>query len=481
MPTIPFFALPTGLEITAFFQEKGTLCVSLLSTQFSSRCPLCGSFAIRIHSRYQRVLADLPSAGQPVRLLLSVRKFFCDVTTCARKIFVERLTPFVEPWARVTARLFHIVQVIGFATGGMLGARLAEQLEIHTSWMTILRRMMALPTASAGHVSQLGIDDFSFKRGRTFGTILVNMQSHQVIDVLPDRKTETARTWMVNHPEIDLVSRDRGGDYASAATAGAPQAVQCADRFHLLKNLEETVEGLLAHHLAAQRKHQAQERGSEVAPVWQSKRTPLYGPKLRQLQQARREERKGCYEQVVALRRQGFSHQAIAKQVGVGHATVQRWLAADTFPEKKLREQGSQLDRYLPYLHERWNEGCHNMAHLFRDLVEQGYKGSYASVRDILLRLLPEGRKTPSSSFAGKRTPVLSRQAAFLFLRQPENWRLKTKKHSLASDKFTRKLTWLMSWSNNLRRCFGLGPENSSTNGLRTSEQARFVSSKALS
>jgi transposase len=349
MPTFPFLALPAGFEITAFSQQEGTLCVSLLSTQSSSRCPLCGSSAIRVHSRYQRTLVDLPSAGQPVRLVLFVRQFFCDVTTCAQKIFVERLAPFVEPRARVTARLFHRVQAIGFATGGMLGARLADQLGIQTSWMTILRRMMALATPPVGLVSQLGIDDFSFRRGRKFGTILVDLQSRQVIDVLSDRKAETARMWMVNHPEIELVSRDRGGDYASAAAAGAPQAVQCADRFHVLKNLGEAVEGLLAHHLAALRKRQTPEKKAEVAPVWQAKRAPLYGPKLRQLQQARREERKACYEQVVALRGQGLSHQTIADQVGVGHATVQRWLAIGTFPEKKPREQRSQLDRHLSY------------------------------------------------------------------------------------------------------------------------------------
>ncbi len=110
---------------------------------------------------------------------------------------------------------------------------------------------MALPTEPTGPVIQLGIDDFSFKPGRTFGTILVNLQTHQVSDVLADRKVETAAAWMASHPEIELVSRDCGGDYASAAAAGAPQAVQCADRFHLLKNLGEALEGVLARHLAA--------------------------------------------------------------------------------------------------------------------------------------------------------------------------------------------------------------------------------------
>ncbi|HLZ64081.1 MAG TPA: transposase [Ktedonosporobacter sp.] len=109
--------------------------------------------------------------------------------------------------------------------------------------------------------------------------------------------------------------RDRGGDYASAATLGAPQAVQCADKFHLLKNLGETLEGLLAHHLAKERKRQAQTSEQKQPPVWSTKRAPRYSPKLQQLQRARREERLARYEQVIALHQQGMSQTAIACQV----------------------------------------------------------------------------------------------------------------------------------------------------------------------
>ncbi len=145
MSIIPLFALPSGLEITAYSSQEGTLYVSLLSKRPSSPCPLCGSAATRIHSRYQRKLTDLPSAGQPVRFLLTVRKFFCEVPTCPRKIEASRLAPFVAPRARVTARLFQLVQIIGLATGGRLGVRVTDRIGIQTSRLTILRRIMALP------------------------------------------------------------------------------------------------------------------------------------------------------------------------------------------------------------------------------------------------------------------------------------------------------------------------------------------------
>jgi len=194
-----FLALPSGLEVIACSKLEGRLCVSLLSTQPSSPCPVCGSAATRIHSRYQRRLADLPSTGQPVHILLAVRTFFCDEPTCPRKIFTERLTPFVAPWARVTARLFQIVQVIGLATGGRLGVRVTDRLGIQTSLHTILRRIMALPTEPVGQITELGIDDFSFKRGRTFGTLLVDLQRHQVLDVLASQKSRN-RSRLDAHP-----------------------------------------------------------------------------------------------------------------------------------------------------------------------------------------------------------------------------------------------------------------------------------------
>src|SRR6266571_7631341 len=215
MTSSPFLPLPPGLEILATESIDDLLRVEVISTRNGSRCPLCFHLAVRIHSRYTRVVADVPCAGFQVQLVLYVRKFFCDTPECPRKIFTERLPIFVQPWARMTTRFSQMLQALVLATCGELGTRLASRLGIHTSPTTLLRRVMALPTAPSGHVSSLGIDDFSFRRGRTFGTILVDLDRHQVIDLLADRKTETAEAWMLTHDEIEIVSRDRGEDYAA--------------------------------------------------------------------------------------------------------------------------------------------------------------------------------------------------------------------------------------------------------------------------
>lgn len=226
MEVQPALALPNGLEVTGIEMRDKVLTITAISTQMCPCCPLCGTPALRVHSRYTRRLADLPCSGQQVRLQVEVRKCFCEMSTCARKIFAERLTPFVEPWGRVTRRLYQIVQVVGLATGGRLGVRVTDRLGIETSRHTILRRIMALPTEPVGEVTQMGIDGFSFRRGRTFGTIIVDLQTHKMLDVLPDRTSEISAAWMAVHPELEIVSRDRGGEYAAAARKAAPQATQ---------------------------------------------------------------------------------------------------------------------------------------------------------------------------------------------------------------------------------------------------------------
>ncbi len=415
--------LPEGMLIEQIQITENGLVIALVATHPISGCPLCSEPSSSIHSHYRRVLRDVPCAGRRVQLVLTVRKFYCHNPYCERRVFTERLAAFVEPWARTTIRYCEQIAAIGLATCGKGGTRLAARLGIHTTRQTILRRIMALPDLPTASILYLGIDDFAFRRGYQFGTILIDLESSRVVDLLPDREAATSAAWMRQQPDLMAVSRDRGGAYASAAAQGAPQAIQCADRFHLQKNLGEAVEGLLAHHLAAQRKEQTQARRDEHTTVWRPKRVARPSPKLERLQHARREERLARYEQVMALRNQGLSHQAIAELVGVGHSTVSNWLAAETFPERKPREQTTRLDPYLPYLFQRWSEGCHTIACLFRELAEQGYQGSYSSVHDHLVRLLPAGRKhAPDTRPPAPALPT-PRQAAFLFLRRPETLR----------------------------------------------------------
>lgn len=223
------------------------------------------------------------------------------------------------------------------------------------------------------------------------------------------------------------VRRDRGGDYAAAARKAVPKATQTADRFHLLKNLGEALEGMLARHLAAQRKRQTETARASSTPVVQTQEPPHVLPKKVALRQAKRELRLVQYQQVVALREQGFSQPAIAQQVGIGHATVSRWLRHGSFPEQKPRPRSASVDRYLPQLVAQWKTGSYTVAQLHRELVANGYSHQYNSVYRRLARSFPEEqkkrlrRRMPSGPMKQEapdqfsHPPVQARQAMFLF------------------------------------------------------------------
>lgn len=192
-----------------------------------------------------------------------------------------------------------------------------------------------------------------------------------------------------SHPEIKLVSRDRGGDYASAATAGAPQAVESRRSLPRVEEFGGSIGGVSLSPSGDQTKdpnaknacRTSSHRGS-TSP------SQAFSPSVERLQQAYREERVTRYEQVVALRKLGMSHTAIAERVGMGESTESLWLAAGAYPETTRGPYVSRIDPYLPYLFQRWESGCHNMVRLHQELLAQGYRGSYASVRDHLVRRL---------------------------------------------------------------------------------------------
>ena len=431
------FDLPDGLEVTSMAVVDTVLTVHVVATAKSSTCPLCAQPARRVRSCYTRLVADVPCAGRRVQLFLHVRKFRCETAACPRQIFTERLALFLRPWARMTTRLSQTIEAVGLATSGELGARFSTHLGIATSPTTILRRTMALPTHPHEQVSLLGIDDWSFRRGRKFGTILVDLLTHEIIDLLPDRTTETAAAWMQAHPEIDIVSRDRGGDYAAAARLGAPQARQVADRFHLAQNLTDRIETILARCRAEIRKasqqrthlawqgEQDQDREEQRQPLdeWQ----PGQHRQENSAHVARLAERSDRYQQLIELRDQGLTLKEMARRLEMGERTVRYWFTRGIPYEKPQhrRKRRSAFDPYASYVAEQWNQGRRNGLQLWREIAVQGYKGGSRRV----YRFLESLRETPAPlrgkaarSQAVPESPAQqfsAREAVWLFVRDP--------------------------------------------------------------
>jgi transposase len=443
MTSSPFLPLPFGLDIESVVVNEEQLVVSIIARVPAGRCPLCLQEAVRVHSRYRRTVADLPSGGRRVVLALLMRKFFCDTAQCPRRIFTERLPDFIQPWARITDRFCRSLEAIGFATSGEAGSRLAPQVGMAVPPTTLLRRIIAHPIPAPQTISHLGIDDFAFRRGRKYGTLLVDLDSHRIVDLLPDRTTQSAASWLVAHPELEIISRDRGNDYASAARQAVPQAIQVADRFHLVKNLAEAVELALARGWAEIRRASPLAEGqSSVSSEEEEEATPAASQEWRppvpmhrqQLQVARQAERMKRYEQVISLRSLGLRPKAIARRLGKSERTVRRWLALGIPEGKRRRRKHSHFDAYAPYVLRRWQEGCHNGLQLWREIQAQGYRHSARMVYQFLqplragaIPVLPTIPTEHEQQVPKKQAPVppasaletlSARQAVWLLIRE---------------------------------------------------------------
>lgn len=443
-----------GLRLDRFEIAHDTITINLTAAAPMALCPLCATVSTHIHSSYARTLADLPWAGYMVRLQLTIRKFFCKRSTCVRRIFTERLPDLVASYARRTARLAQILTLVGLALGGQGGSRLVARLGVAVSSSTVLRhlRRATVPLITVPRV--LGIDDFAFRKGRSYGTILVDLERHRPIELLPDRSAETVAEWLRKHPGVQVISRDRSTEYIRGATLGAPHAQQIADRFHIVKNLREAVERLLDRNrsrfrgielprsippIPARPTGGSNQSVQSVPP--QAQRRPTSRTAVETTAwQARRATRQALYEQVRALHAAGLSMRKIGEQVGISRGTVFHYLRSDSDPTgTQMRLKRSILDPYLPYLYERLQGGCENGVQMWREIKTQGYPGS----RKMVAIWVAQQRTTPAKTGplkyrdwdthgqhtqqgkeqaqqAKQRTPS-SRQLSYFLLREPES------------------------------------------------------------
>jgi transposase len=397
-----------GLRLDQITIGSVQIVAALIATRPTTPCPLCGCLAQRRHSVYQRTLADLPWGRYAVTLLLIVRKFFCDTRQCPRRIFTERLPELVAPWARRTLRLAEVLAVLAFALGGESGARVVARLGMAVSPATLLRLVRRTPLRQQPTPRVLGVDDWAFRKGHHYGTILVDLQQRRVIELLPERKAEPLIDWLQAHPGVEVVSRDRAPAYAEAARKGAPGVVQVADRWHLLQNLVDALERCLLRFRPTLKR--AAGLGEAVIGPLPSPETTVLVPwqqRAEAVSQQKHDATVERYERMRALQAAGFTILDIAQVVGASRRTVYRYLALDGPPERRRPHRSSRgvLAPYEAYWIQRWTEGCRNRSRLFREIRLLGYRHSARTVSLFLQRL----EHDPSSSVAGTSGPTVTR------------------------------------------------------------------------
>lgn len=407
MMTLPLLADSNILKLERIVPESEQVTLLICSIQAASRCPGCGLLSTHIHSRYQRFPRDFPWQGVPVMLKLGVRKFFCRNPSCERRIFCERLENILTTYARQTLRLVETIEALGFGLGGEAGARTARLLGIVSSADTLLRRVRQRSTPAVEAPRVIGVDDWAYRKGARYGTLIVDLERRVPIELLPDRKADTLTTWLKAHPGTEVIARDRASAYADAAHRGAPQAVQVADRWHLLKNLQEAAQRFLTRqsNLLKQASNRLREAQGEAVPFARGSLLASVEPKQRQENRVRREQLR---QEMLRLRQQGLSQRRIAGELGVSRSRVVAYLR-EGVPDRTRVQRGSRLDPYLPYLHRRWLEGCQIATHLFLEVKARGYPGGRGMVRRYIKNL----RKRLGSMTAEEQRRFLETTARF--------------------------------------------------------------------
>jgi len=428
--------LPRGLKLESLSIETGRVSISVGSDSTRSPCPVCGHRSARAHSRYLRTVSDLPWHGISVTLKIHARRFFCDDLSCKRRIFCERL-PEIRPRARKTFRLEEALLAIALELGGRAGARLALELGIVAARDTFLRRIKAAPLPEVGKVRVLGVDDFAFKKGSTYGTILVDLELHKVVDLLPERSQESLVAWFESHPatQVEVATRDRSNIYREGLNKGVPDATHVADRWHLLHNLTLTLE----EYLLQQRPVLHRAAAPEAAPEEKDDADFASGPIMpnrprthdRKIEEAARKRHERLVEQWRNIRRlylAGADLRHICRRLGISARTVYRYKDLEEPPPRPAyKRKASVLDPYVPYLVRRWNEGCHNGKRLYREIRERGYANSEEICARFTAQLRrAEARGKPASSVPRARRGSVAglsptaKNVAALFMRRDE-------------------------------------------------------------
>lgn len=384
------------------------LIIHIAARTNSAVCPSCQAVSSRAHSHYHRFPHDLPCVGQKVRLKIRVRRFFGDNSDCRKRTFAEQFPFLLAARARRTGRLTSRLKRVAYEVSAESGRRLLAWLDIDCTADRLLRLLRGEDEPVVTTPRVLGVDDWAKRKGQTYGTILVDLESHETIDLLPERSAEALSNWLVKHPGVEIISRDRGNDYIKGATSGAPNAIQVADRWHLLANLRDAVERMLmtkpACLRAAAQKAAEENRMPVVEPMplstpdgetpeeggSESNLGPIPTSRADALTMARRARKQERFDLARTLHAEGLSDREIGRQMKMNTQTVRKYIAAESCPFYPTNtRRGSRIDPYRDYLQERWDGGCHNASQLWREVRDQGFKAK----RGVVAKWAAQERK----------------------------------------------------------------------------------------
>ncbi len=412
------------LIVNKIIFESDKIVLAVESATDKAICPKCQTESRKIHSNYERYPTDLAWADREVIFNLKVKRFFCRNGGCRKRTFAEQFPGIVIPFGRRTNRVTEKQQRISVNTCARTAEQLLDYEQIGISDSTVNRILRELPEPEEKTIRVLGVDDWAKRKGQRYGTILVDLERGQIVDLLDDRTAETLAQWLKERSGVEIVSRDRSQTYAEAITKGAPGAVQVADRWHLLKNLSDAVFKILQQEypIIKQRLDNLPETEQLVST---EERKPEKEESLTPAEE-RRQQRMENAQQLLSL---GWTQKRVAHHLNIHPKTVRRYLHSGSPKSRRCRSR-CLLDPFKPYILKRWNEGCHNAAQMYREIQPQGFVGEETTVRLFVQQLRLASGLPPKvrnqkgqvlNSDPTQNMPSL-RKLTCLIAKRPENW-----------------------------------------------------------
>jgi transposase len=368
-------------EVITAEKEDGKVLIYVRSKQSGSFCPNCNELSSRIHSYYTRRIMDLPMVGTQTWLILNARKFYCLNVNCIRKVFAERFSEHIVARKTVTKRVNEKLLKIASLMGGNGGVRICQLMNMPTSSSTLIRLIHQQPLEQSTVPKVLGIDDWAFKKGSRYGTIIVDLEKRKIIDLLPDRETVSVEGWLKAHPGVEIVSRDRYSNFANGVKNASPSIKHVADRWHLLKNLGDAMQKALDRNVvslkaARQRKSIQAHNEIQLKPFVRKENEITENGVIAKK-----------FHQVKQMLLDGNSIKKIARDTGVTRITIRKWKSFDFLPPKRSSRM-TNMHLYDEAISKMLDENPWiETKEVLEKITEMGYNGSttmcYENVRKL--------------------------------------------------------------------------------------------------
>lgn len=394
------------IRISNIELEPPTIHIYASLTGKRAKCPVCKKYSHSVHDRYEREITDLPVFQYETIMLLTVRKFKCRNDNCQRTVFTER-NDNILPYARRTNRVTSLLSGMAIEMSTGSGCMLSEKLQIKVSRSTLTRLAHQQIMPQIKKLKVVGVDDWAFRKGVNYGTILVDMETSKPIDLLPTRDSEDLKTWLRAHPEIEIITRDRASSYSSAIDSICPNTIQVADRFHLLMNLSDALNTFfksISPEISKLFKDKTTEMLSDAKGITQQNSTTNKIMKIPDPPQ-KPDSRQETFNKVKELQSQGLSRRKIGRDLGISRNTVRLYFELDILIPKSHAKQ-TNIETFSNYIISKIKMDGYTSMEIINNIRTMGYTGGNTQAYNYISFLKETSESTALSYVEQRGNPI---------------------------------------------------------------------------